>query len=476
VRRSIAVALLAAAAFAARAAASQATAAAKPVVSAAPAESQTIRHLRRVSLEALAAKLPVEERAWAETLRTSADGDKRADAGNMIVDRPDATDFVLALLVREKDPIVLRATMMNIYAIPHFRKEPRIREVLRYVVATSPEPAAVEVALEQLRALAMHELREVMSDRMARERAAGHGELVAALAPAEDRAINLDRGLMLPTFLRRSPPLFEKKVHGEPVRVLAFGDYGTGSDEQKATAAAMRRYHASHPFDFGLTLGDNFYGQGLPSPDHPRWKEQFEELYGPMGIEIFACFGNHDEYDPDSPAAEILRSPRSDSWRMPTQFYTYTAGPAQFFAIDCNDMSEVQQRWLRDALDASRARWKIVYGHFPPYLAADYENGEFKEFSSVIMPILKGRADVYFAGHHHSLQHVQDVDGVHLFISGGGGAGTYEVDEKSPRKVFAKQENGFAVMEIAADSLGVRFIDKDSHELYETTISKQGNP
>lgn len=441
-----------------------------------PEDTPTIRALRSASLQTLTAKLPAKERAWAETLRTSADSEKRAEAGNNIVDRPEATDFVLALLVREKDPKVLRYTMMNIYAIPHFRKEPRIREVLRYVVATSPEPAAVEVALEQLRALSMHELRAAVSDRIARERTAGHDDLVAALAPAEDRAINLDRGLMLPTFLRRSPPVFEKKVRGVPVRVLAFGDYGTGSDEQKATAAAMRRYHASHPFDFGLTLGDNFYGEGLPSPDHPRWKEQFEELYGPMGIEIFACFGNHDEYDPDSPAAEILRSSRSDSWRMPAQFYTYTAGPAQFFAIDCNDMSEVQQQWLRDALDASRARWKIVYGHFPPYLAADYENGEFKEFSNVIMPILKGRADAYFAGHHHSLQHVRDADGVHLFISGGGGAGTYEVDEKSPRKIFAKQENGFAVMEIAADSIEVRFIDKDSHELYETTISKQGNP
>ncbi|HTO75838.1 MAG TPA: metallophosphoesterase [Thermoanaerobaculia bacterium] len=467
----LALALLAAAALAARAEGLQA-AAAKPDVSAAPAESPTIRQLRRASLEALAAKLPAKERAWAETLRTSSDSEKRAEAGNELVDRPDATDFVLALLVREKDPKVLRYTMMNIYAIPHFREEPRIREVLRYVVATSAEPAAVEVALEQLRALSMHALRTAMSDRIAREKTAGHDELAAALAPAEDRAINLDRGLMLPTFLRRSPPVFEKKVHGVPVRVLAFGDFGTGSDEQKATAAAMRRYHASHPFDFGLTLGDNFYGEGLPSPDHPRWKEQFEELYGPMDIEIFACFGNHDEYDPDSPAAEILRSSRSDSWRMPAQFYTYTAGPAQFFAIDCNDMSEVQQRWLRDALDASRARWKIVYGHFPPFLAADYENGEFKEFSRVIMPILRGRADVYFAGHHHSLQHVRDVDGVHLFISAGGGAGLYDVDEKSPRKVFAKSENGFAVMEIAEGSLDVRFVDKDSRLLYETAFSK----
>ncbi|HEY7114359.1 MAG TPA: metallophosphoesterase [Thermoanaerobaculia bacterium] len=442
-----------------------------------PEETATIRALRHASLEALSAKLPAKERAWADSVRTSSEGEKRADAALELADRPDAAEFVLALLVRERDPKVLRFAMRNMYAIPHWRKDPRLREVLRYVIATSLEAAPVETALEQLRALSMHELRQVMSDRMARERAAGHSDFVAALAPAEDRAINLDRGLMLPTFQRRSPPVFEKRVAGAAIRVLAFGDYGTGTGDQKATAAAMRRYHADHPFDFGLTLGDNFYPEGLPSPDHPRWKEQFEDLYGPMGIEIFACLGNHDEYDPDTPAAEILRSPRSASWRMPAQFYTYTAGPAQFFAIDCNDMSEIQQRWLRDALDASRAPWKVVYGHFPPYIAsAEYENGEFKEFSRLIMPILRGRADVYFAGHHHSLEHVQDVDGVHLFISAGGGAGLYDVDDKSPRSAFAESKNGFAVMEIAAETLGVRFIDKDSRELYETNFSKQGKP
>jgi tartrate-resistant acid phosphatase type 5 len=365
---------------------------------------------------------------------------------------------------------------MNIYAIPHFRRDPRIREVLRYVVSTHPEPIAVSVAVEQLRALSMHELREAVSGRIARERENGRDSMVAALAPVEDRAINLDRGLMLPTFLRRSPPLFEKAVRDPAVvRVLAFGDFGTGSDAQKAAAAAMRRYHAERPFDFGITLGDNFYGEGLPSPDDPRWKEQFEDLYGPMGIEIFACFGNHDEYDPDSPAAEILQSGRSPAWRIPAQYYTYRAGAAQFFAIDCNDMSEVQRRWLSDALEASTARWKIVYGHFPPFVASPgYAQGEFPEFSRILMPILRGRADVYVAGHHHSLQHVQSVDGVHLFISGGGGAGTYEVDEQSPRKVFAKSENGFAVLEIASETLGVRLIDKDSRALYETTLTKSG--
>lgn len=446
-------------------------------VAQAPTESSAVALLRRASLEDLAKRLPAEQRPLAQTLLTSTDSQKRREAGSELADSPSATEFILALLVGEKDPQVMRYILMSVVWRPHLSGEPRTREVLRYVVDTHPEPVVVSSAVEQLRALSMRELRALVSGRVARERRGGHDALVAGLAPVEDRAVNLDRGLMLPTFLRRSPPVFEKAVRGSPVRILAFGDFGTGSEGQQKAAAAMREYHRAHPFDFGLTLGDNFYPEGLPGPDDPRWTDQFEALYGPMGIEIFACLGNHDEYDPDSPAAQILRSARSRSWRLPAQYYTYTAGPAQFFAIDCNDMSEVQRRWLTDALEESTAAWKVVYGHFPPYVASPgYEGGEFTEFARVIMPILKGRADVYFAGHHHSLQHLKKVDGVSLFIAGGGGAVPYEVDAGSARKEFARSDYGFAAIEITAETFGVTFVDKDSKTLYQTTLAKSGAP
>src|SRR5262245_40518033 len=60
------------------------------------------------------------------------------------------------------------------------------------------------------------------------------------------------------------------KPAGQAVRVLAFGDFGDGGDHQRAVAAAMARYDKDHPFDFGLTLGDNFYEHGLNKADHPR--------------------------------------------------------------------------------------------------------------------------------------------------------------------------------------------------------------
>ena len=134
----------------------------------------------------------------------------------------------------------------------------------------------------------------------------------------------------------------------------------------------------------------------------------------------------------------------------------------------------MQLQWLKEALDSSHARWKIVYGHFPPYLSAG-SRGYTSDTLTVhrVMPMLKGRADVYIAGHHHSMQHLAPVDGVNLFIAGAGGATSYEVGTTpDPRVLFAKSDYGLAVLEITANTFTVRFIDKDSKQVYESTIRK----
>ena len=62
------------------------------------------------------------------------------------------------------------------------------------------------------------------------------------------------------------------------------------------------------------------------------------------------------------------------SWRMPAPYYTFTAGPVQFFAMDTNEVSEAQLLWLKDGLANSRARWKLVYGHHPIYSVGAHQD------------------------------------------------------------------------------------------------------
>jgi hypothetical protein len=290
------------------------------------------------------------------------------------------------------------------------------------------------------------------------------------LAHEHERWILLTRGTMLPSFLRAPPELFSVKPEGQSVRLFAFGDFGIGASNQKLTAASMLEAHRKAPFDFAITLGDNFYNEGLTSPTDPRLKTFWEELYDPLGIRFYAILGNHDWRLSDSPAAEILYSQRSPSWRMPAPYYTFTAGPAQFFALDTNEVSEAQLLWLDEAIRKSAARWKIVYGHHPIYSVG--EHGDNKGLIERLLPVLKNRVDIYLAGHDHNMQHLKPEDGVHFFVSGGGGARLYKVtpDERS---LFAASANGFVVIEADANELKMQFIDKESKPLYDYTIRKE---
>jgi len=371
-----------------------------------------------------------------------------------------------------RDLLILVA---NLYHQRHWWSHTRIDPVLEKMAVSIPDQEIAMACLEAVRKLEMQRLRQVLEQRIDQPQAGRTPEITAQLEQEDERWISLVSGTMLPAFLRRVPPVFEVKPGAESIRVLAFGDFGfckeLGIKDQEQTAAAMRAYHHDHPFDFGITLGDNFYAEGMQSPDDSRWQPCWEALYGPMKLKFYAVFGNHDWYGLDSPAAEILYTERSKTWRMPAPYYTYTAGPVQFFAIDTMAVSRAQSKWLTQALEQSHAHWKVVYGHFPPYIASPFATSD-PEVVATLMPILKGRADVYFSGHHHSLEHLKPVDGVNLFIAGGGGATTYDVDPQSPVALFAKQEYGFAVLEAGPHTFTVRFIDKNSHQLDETILRK----
>jgi hypothetical protein len=321
-----------------------------------------------------------------------------------------------------------------------------------------------------LRAQQIADLRRVLTKRLELARRNGDEAGLKLLAEEQERWISLVRGTMLPRFLRVPPPLFSLKAPEQPVRFLAFGDFGTGSEQQKQVAAAMLGFHRNEPFDFAITLGDNFYDGGMSGPNDPRWKTWWSDRYDPLGVKFYAVLGNHDWVLADSPAAEILYSERGPSWRMPSPYYTFTAGPVQLFALDTNEISEAQLIWLQEELAKSGARWKIAYGHHPIYSAGAHSDNP--ALIGRLLPVLKGRADVYIAGHDHDFQHLKPEGGVHFFVAGGGGASLRQL-KMGPRSLFAKDAYGFAVVEASERQLQVRFIGTDLSKLYEYSLTKE---
>jgi hypothetical protein len=412
-------------------------------------------------------KLPAALRERARLALAEPDEAKRGKLMEALIraDPAGTLDFALALIEDEASPVV----RTEIFDELKKDMDPRVGPALERRVVHDPDPKIAIAALEVLRRRAERPLFDLLEGRIRDVRAAGDEAQMKVLAAEQERWTSMLRGGLLPTFMQQPPPPFSASPSGAPVRVLAFGDFGTGAPAQREVAAAMNAYHARKPFNFGLTLGDNFYSTGMSGPDDERWKTWWSDLYDPLKIQFYPTFGNHDWGQPNSPAAEIVFSQRSPSWRMPAAYYTFTAGDAQFFALDTDVISEKQLLWLDGALAASTARWKIVYGHHPIYSAGAHEDNSVK--IAQLLPVLRGRADIYLAGHDHDMQHLKPEGQLHFFVAGTGGQ--LRTIQPGPRSLFAKSARGFAVLEIQTSSIVVSFVDVQGQELYRYQIDKE---
>jgi tartrate-resistant acid phosphatase type 5 len=186
-----------------------------------------------------------------------------------------------------------------------------------------------------------------------------------------------------------------------------------------------------------------------------------------LHIRFYPSLGNHDWVLADSPVAEILYSDKSKVWQMPADRYTFIAGPVQFFAIDTNLVTRAQLEWLDRELGRSQARWKIVYAHHPIYSYGFH--GDDAGLRDNLLPVLRGRANLYLAGHDHDLQHIAPENGVHFVIAGGGGASPRAI-AAGPRSLYAASKNGFAVIEATRSALTVMLVDEGLETVHRFVI------
>ena len=412
-------------------------------------------------------KLPAQLRDQGRLVLIEPDEDTRADLAESLAEKDPigALDFLLALLDTDPSADVRENIVDELEEVD----DPRVDPALRRRVLVDADVDIALAALDLLRARASAPLMRLLEQRLEAERKGGSREAVSRLMAEQERWTTLVRGGLLPTFFQTPPALFSVKPAAQPIRVLAFGDFGDGSDPQKRVAAAMLRYHQQHAFDFAITLGDNFYPSGMNSPTDARWQTWWSALYDPLKIPFYASFGNHDWNQPNSPAAEILFSERSPTWRMPAAYYTFQAGPVQFFALDTDIISEAQLEWLSAELDKSRATWKVVYGHHPIYSEGQHEDNNQK--IAQLLPVLKDRADVYLAGHDHDMQHLKPEGRLHFFVAGSGGK--LRTIEPGPRSLFARSAHGFAVLEANDQTLKMTFIETDLTSPYTYSLTKQ---
>ena len=247
------------------------------------------------------------------------------------------------------------------------------------------------------------------------------------LAPATTYFVRVDSSLGGEKAVSEWSSFRTASLPGAPVKFAVVGDT---QDQPAINRQIGDGMFAARP-DFALIVGD-LVGTGWLKSD---WTDAFFGSMRPMlsHVPLLPVLGNHERN------ARLYY----DHFALPEPeyYYTYQTGDVQIWVVDTeHDVSpgSVQYKWLEKELAASKAIWKIVAHHYPPYSSDldDYGNaarGPILGGDLSVRPLTKlydkYGVDLCFSGHIHSYERTQPLrDGkfdpsgtVYLVVGGGGG-------------------------------------------------------
>jgi hypothetical protein len=225
---------------------------------------------------------------------------------------------------------------------------------------------------------------------------------------------------------------------------------------QAAVALAMRRYcEGPRACEFAVMLGDNIYPDGATAgadgrDDGERLRQVLLEPYAPLAafsedFRIYVALGNHDWRTSREGAMAQVRyfeatrpfymdgiryrvAPTGDARELEvfvldthillsgvtvledeladdgSELHTDEVDPPSPWSLPQTDAERGMVEWLEKSLAESQARWKIVIGHHPLWSSAGSKFQQARALRTLILPALCRHADLYLAGHEHTLE------------------------------------------------------------------------
>jgi tartrate-resistant acid phosphatase type 5 len=272
-----------------------------------------------------------------------------------------------------------------------------------------------------------------------------------------------------------SLPLGEGALKSDGIRILAFGDSGTGDESQYKVARGMQDFCAKNVCHFALMLGDNIYPAGVRNTDDPQFIDKFEKPYAGLGIPVFGILGEHDWGRKGAMynwKAEIDYSKKSKLWHMPSDVYAINIHGLKILALNTNSfpISRYQKKWLAEEIQNSKARWTLVIGHKPIHSYGRHGDTDF--MVQEVLPLLCGRADLFLSGHEHTNQVLKADCGLPLVVTGAAGERLREKAE-GPRTLFVNNNAGFAYLVVQENQITVQMVSETGEIWYSLIIPKK---
>lgn len=280
------------------------------------------------------------------------------------------------------------------------------------------------------------------------------------------------------------------KYEEDSFSFLVLGDFGrVGDYYQKEVAREMGNAMIGLEAEFVISVGDNFYPNGVASTQDHHWKSSFEEIYTNPALyaDWYVALGNHDYRG--NVQAQIDYSNISRRWNMPDRYYSktfelekgeklllvvidtnpfidgYHGNPEKYGDLDKQDTT-AQMNWLKETLDTKdpAVKWKMIVGHHPLYSGGKRkESVDTKSFEAKFADLFdQYKVDAYICGHEHDLQIIRPKGRYTTqFLSGA--ASEVRPTGKTEGTIFAAAEPGFMAFSIKGNKLLVQSVKtKDS--------------
>uniref|UniRef100_A0A8C5LIQ0 Tartrate-resistant acid phosphatase type 5 n=1 Tax=Leptobrachium leishanense TaxID=445787 RepID=A0A8C5LIQ0_9ANUR len=294
------------------------------------------------------------------------------------------------------------------------------------------------------------------------------------------------------------------------LRFVTIGDWGGiplppyYTKQETQVADEMGKIVAKWGADFILSVGDNFYYEGVTDVNDFRFKNTFESVFNAKSLKHVPWYimaGNHDHNG--NVSAQIAYSNVSTRWKYPKLYYDLsftiqnTNVSVLLLILDtvtlCGNsddfvsrqpggplnekVANMQLEWLEGKLLSSKEQYVLVSGHYPVWSVA--EHGPTHCLLKHVEPMLKKyRVTAYLSGHDHNLQYLQDNAGIGYVLSG---AGNFVEDsqmhkDKVPQGYLrfyeAELDNmgGFVYVQITPKEMTVTYIQPGGKSLFQTTL------
>ena len=255
---------------------------------------------------------------------------------------------------------------------------------------------------------------------------------------------------------------------GAPIRLVALGDMGYRSTDQRAVLEQMSRVE----FDLALLAGDIAYTEGSLA----ELEYNFLSVYAPLmrSAPFYPASGNHDYGTDDAaPFRQVFALPENGGPAGRERWYSFDRGDLHVVVLDSEKLGPDQTEWLDRDLDRTSSPWVIALFHRAPYSSG--EHGPDLPTRAAFAPILaRHRVTLVISGHEHDYERFRPRDGVTYVVSGGGGRGTRRIPGRAEGSVLALQVAHFLYIVVERDRLRLWAIDASGQTFDTLELVRDG--